>query len=166
VSSRSSSQVKHAEDCGCHECKRRRNEPSTQTCSACRKRRLCKQVVAYSEHVPGPKTYDPYYCVAECLALSPAERRMKRDEARATHKVKSPPLAWPIIGGPLDGKFAVPADFYSGRWRADGDGQYAEHKDYETFNAANGGNRRIGGKPTMIFVHASLLPRMIRGADR
>ncbi len=115
------------------------------------------------------RTWDPAYCLAECYGLSTDERRIRAENAREAARLKrraEPPLAWPVIGGPLDGKFAVPADFYSG-WRDTVGGRYAEHRNvYEEFNAARGGNRRIGGFPTMIFVHKPLCRGMIRGKDR
>lgn len=157
--------VKHAEDCACRQCKRNRNEPETEKCDFCLKRRVCKQVQVYTDNLQPGKlaTYDPHACLAQCFDLSPAERKKVNQEARAERKAKRqahPPLAWPIIGGPLDGSFAVPADFYD-------DGRYASlARDYNEFNAGHGGNRRIGGFPTMIFVHVSKTPGMIRGRDR
>lgn len=152
-----SAPITHAEDCKCRQCKRIRNEPETATCDSCGRRRLCRQVMRYQAH---PVTYDPYYCVAECLDMISAQREAKRKEMRDHRRIKAPPLAWPIIGGPLDGSYAVPSDFYWG-------GRYYEHnRDYTDWNAAHGGSRRIGGSPTMVFIHASLIRPTIRGADR
>jgi hypothetical protein len=111
------------------------------------------------------RTWSPDYCIKECLALSSEERAAKHDEMREQRSArKNPPLAWPIIGGPLDGKYAVPADFY--RYGSD-PGMYAEFAPaYEEFNCASGGYRRIGASPTMIFVFEELLKPMIRGRDR
>lgn len=158
--------IKHADDCNCRDCTTQRNEPVTETCSACRKRRLCKIDVAVSRdaltgRVP---TWSPRYCIAECLGLTVTERRAKYDEAQLNRRKEAPPLAWPIIGGPLDGKYAVPADFY--RYGSD-PGMYAEFATaYVEFNCASGGQRKIGAAPTMIFVFEELLKPMIRGRDR
>ncbi len=163
------SQIKHAEDCKCRECLAQRNDPVTDTCSACRKRRLCKIDVLMSRDPLTGKvpTWSPRYCIAECIDLTVDERKAKRAEAKKKRKVEEPRLAWPCIGGPLDGKYAVPLDFYTTHWADRERGRYAEYdNEYETFNSAGGGYKRIGGHPTMVFIHKSLLRPMIRGRDR
>lgn len=157
-----SSVVEHA---NCRECKRKRNLPTKMRCSCCGKTRKCQQVRAGNvEH-----TWDPWYCLMECLKLTSGERDIRRKNAQEfarQERLKHPPLAWPIIGGPLNGLFAVPRDFHTG-WRGEPDGRYAPHaRQYREFNSASGTSKRIGGFPSMIFVHTSLLPGMIRGRDR
>jgi hypothetical protein len=154
------SDVKHADDCKCSTCKRKRNEPEKYTCSCCGKQRLCKQVERGGS---GPRSYDPHYCIKECLNLTTTERRSRYEQAyRARRKKRqdAPPLAWPIIGGPLDGLYAVPADFW-------GEGRYQPHcREYAEFNSGSRSHKRIGASPSMVYIHRLLLKPMIRGADR
>jgi len=160
--------VKHAEDCSCRDCVAQRNEPVTESCSACRKRRKCKIDVAMSRDPLTGKvpSWAPRFC-SECLPLSVEERRAKTAEAKTKRREEEPPLAWPCIGGPLDGKYAVPLDFYDSHWADRKRGRYAEHQgEYEMYNGASGGYKRIGHRPTMVFIHRSLLKPMIRGRDR
>ena len=90
-------------------------------------------------------------------------------------------LAYPCIGGPLDGEHATTEDFYGyrpinpetkkpyrwnerqpdGRYSFERDeGMYAHLKnEYVEFNGSGGGGRKRIGMfpPSMIFVHKSLL---------
>jgi hypothetical protein len=167
------SAVKHAEDCACRTCKRRRNEPERARCDCCGRHRLCVQETR--DALDGPRTWDPHYCVKECLGLTGpqrAARRREADDARRAKRRDEPPIAFPVVGGPLGGKHAVPADFWSESGKP-GDkwyrppGRYAEHgREYDEYNAARGGHRRVGGAPTMIFVHRPLAGKLIRGRDR
>jgi hypothetical protein len=169
------SDIKHAEDCKCRQCVAQRNEPVTDTCSCCGKRRKCKYDVAMSRDKLTGKvpSWSPRYCVKECLGLTAAERQKKRDQIRQERRRnKEPALAYPIVGGPLDGRYAVFEDFYD-EYGSPGDnwyhpeGRYAAHDhEYEAFNANGGGRKRVGGSPTMIFVHKSKLKPLIRGRDR
>lgn len=71
---------------------------------------------------------------------------------------------YPIIGGPLDGKYANTKDFQR-EYRSPSDprfdqecGQYEEHRrDYTQYNAGG-----IHGGPSMVFLYVPTLPNIMR----
>ena len=89
-------------------------------------------------------------------------------------------LAYPCIGGPLDGEYATSEDFHGYRpinpetkkpyrygetppdgrysWQRD-EGMYAHLKhEYVEYNGSGGGSKRVGGfPPTMVYIHKSVL---------
>lgn len=81
-------------------------------------------------------------------------------------------FAYPVIGGPLDGQYAIVDDFKttSGKpgetWYREG-GIYGHlAKEYHEFNAGHGGRKVIGGFPSMVFLHDSLCRPLARPKDR
>lgn len=140
-----SNAIKHAEDCACRECKLQRNEPRTETCDCCGKRRLCKKVSA-DKLTRKLVSWSPDYCLKECFALSETERGVRCKQAREERRSR---VVYPIIGGPLDGQYAIPDDF--SRY---GEGKFADFSaSYATYNSA-GRNRR---DTSMIFLYVGLL---------
>jgi len=139
-------------------------ENETGTCSVCRRRR--KMVGP-----PDPKdgSFHYFYLCRECTALSPEERDAEKDrgERRVEERNLKSRKAYPIVGGPLDGEFALTIDFQSA-WGTPGDGKFYREggmyahlsREYFEYNSASRGN------PSMIFVHESCLPRQKRGRQR
>lgn len=125
-----------------------------QTCETCGKVRKC-----------WVKNRWRHYC-SECWPLTDEQRSEVYRQRRAERKPASR-FAYPIIGGPLDGEYATTFDFYRGGVTADSGGIYAAHAtEYAEFNAAGGGRRRIGGSPSMVFLHKSLLRPLISPRER
>lgn len=91
--------------------------------------------------------------------------------ARARQRSK---LAYPCVGGPLDGEHVLTDDFYE----ESGKPEYSWYRpaglyphlrtEYVEYNCAGGsGRKKIGGfPPTMIYVHKSLLKPLISGRER
>lgn len=154
---------------------------NVESCSVCRKRRVCEQskddadkTVGGEKHGPSRvPSWAPHYCLRECIKLTPAQRTAKRTEIReAQRKKPTAKFAYPIIGGPLDGEYAITSDFYSGSGK-EGDTYYRPEgiyyhlsRQYEEFNAAHGGRKVLGGSPSMVFIHTSLLKPLARPKDR
>ena len=123
------------------------------TCYVCRKRRQCARFNTY---------YDR--CI-ECYSLTNAEAETKNKEARANKKPRMK-IAYPCIGGPLDGLYAVHDDFYTG-YRDNPGGIYAHlRSEYIDYNGSWRGSKTIGSRPTMIYVHTSILKPLISAKDR
>jgi hypothetical protein len=138
----------------CPYCELERNEPQDAhrkgTCGTCGK---VRKLFKYNFY---------YYACSECIKLTASEKRKAQQtrEAAKQHG-ETARFAYPIVGGPLDGEYAITADFYRG-------GIY-EHLDrnYQVYNAARGGHKKIGGwPPTMIFIHSSLLQALARPKER
>lgn len=134
------------------------------TCGICRRvRRLVVEPCSWSD------VGYAWRC-AECRPLQGEERKAAAAEGEKRVKARNMKsrLAYPVIGGPLDGESALTTDFYSASsWSDRDEGMYAHLAgEYFEFNAASGGRKRVGGSPTMIFVHTSLLTPMKRGGDR
>jgi hypothetical protein len=102
--------------------------------------------------------------------LTADERRAKAEERkeRVRERTRKKKLAYPIVGGPLDGQHALTEDFESG-WRGEPEGMYYHlRSEYIEFNAAGGtGRKRAGGfPPSMIYVHKSVLKPLLAGRER
>lgn len=101
-----------------------------------------------------------HYC-DECAGLSEVQRKVVYAARRAAPTV--PRIAYPCVGGPLDGVHVVAADFREG-------GMYAHlSRSYVEYNRAGGGRGgpRIGQHPpTMIHVYREALPPLGRPAER
>lgn len=132
------------------------------TCGICRRvRRLVVEPCTWSEQGYAWRCAECRELTGDDLASAKAE-----GEERVTARNLKNRLAYPVIGGPLDGEHALTSDFESG-WRTKEPGMYHHLVgEYVEFNAASGGRRRIGGSPSMIFVHTSLLKPLKRRGDR
>lgn len=86
-------------------------------------------------------------------------------------------LAYPIVGGPLDGKHAITDDFsqYYQKYESDvwpkdmGAGIYKHLADeYVEYNIAGGArSKKVGSfPPSMVYIHKSLLKPLISPKDR
>jgi hypothetical protein len=97
-----------------------------------------------------------------CYDLTGAELDTVRKEAERLRNDRAAKarLAYPCIGGPLDGEHATTDDFAPGygepghKWYRQA-GMYGHlSREYVEFNRAGGGGRKkIGAPATMIFVH-------------
>lgn len=118
------------------------------TCEACGKVRKLGRLESWH-----------YYC-GECYGLTQEERDVMKRERRALGS--KPRIAYPIVGGPLDGEHAVTADF------EDRSGMYSHLSDqYVIYNCSSGGSKRIGGfPPSMIWIHRDLLKPLASPRDR
>lgn len=133
------------------------------TCDVCRRSRKLTRFERW------------YWRCTECFPLTgdALKQAIKEGKERVALRTAKARMAYPIIGGPLAGEHAVTTDFYrsSGQpgdtWYREG-GMYAHLADeYYEFNAASGsGHKRIGGSPTMIFVHRDLLAPLRSPRDR
>ena len=77
----------------------------------------------------------------ELEAVRKEAERLRRDRAAKAR------LAYPCIGGPLDGEHATTDDFYGGMYEH----LAASYVEFIRFN--RGGRKKIGAPATMIFVH-------------
>jgi len=110
-----------------------------------------------------------YYLCTECFPKVSSQDDVGRLRkfhypARKERNKKRSKLAYPIIGGPLDGEHAITDDMSSY-----GEALYKEvAREYVEFNAAGGsGGKRIGGfPPSMIYVHKSVLKPLISARTR
>jgi len=126
-------------------------------CYACDKRRIC---------VNGPSQWE-WYCKAECAGMTEDERSARATQAineRNAMPPKAPRFAYPIIGGPYDGLYGTTEQM--NHWRDDQSKFGAHSKEYREFNAAGySGKKKVGGKPSMVFIHDSLLKPLIAGGE-
>jgi len=83
-------------------------------------------------------------------------------------KKRGPRFAYPCIGGPLDGLYATTQDFYGASSWSDRDEGIYHHlrNEYYEYNSGYGARKRIGGHPSMVFIHKSLLKPLISPKDR
>jgi len=95
-------------------------------------------------------------CFPQVKCRSDVARLRKQREKKQRSKV-----AYPIIGGPLDGQYAITDDFYH-------DGIFANvEREYIDYNCASHGGKTIGSNPpSMLWIHKSLLKPIISGRDR
>jgi hypothetical protein len=162
----------------------------TGTCDGCgKKRKLTKpadrtQEVMYdaqgrrlllssAEHAARHKQLIHYYWLcSECFPKVNHQDDIAKLRKEREPKERKARFAYPIIGGPLDGEYATTDDFYPERGKPDSyyyrpGGLYGHlDREYAEFNAASGGNKKLGGSPTMVFIHKSLLKPLISPRDR
>jgi hypothetical protein len=103
-----------------------------------------------------------YWLCSECFPQVKSQADIRRLRSTRVKRPRSK-LAYPIIGGPLDGEHAITDDMSTY-----GDALYkdAAHEYFE-FNGAGRGRKRVGGfPPTMIYVHKSLLKPLISARER
>jgi hypothetical protein len=144
----------------------------TTTCDGCSRRRKCTR--------PGATGIRFYWLCTECNPRVKEQSdisklRKEHGPARRARNAKRSKLAYPVIGGPLDGYSATTDDFHSGQGKP-GDSWFREDgmymhlaNEYMEYNGAHGGYRskRVGGfPPSMIYVHKSLLRPLISGRTR
>lgn len=131
-----------------------------QVCDVCKRSRKCKRVGS---------TYE-FRC-GECMDLPSVALAEARDlgKERVKQRTEAAKKAYPCIGGPLDGMFAMVSDFHraygtpDSRWYSEG-GMYAHlANEYLEYNASSRHNR---GSSSMIYVHTSLIKQPVRGRDR
>lgn len=153
-------------------------KPKVRTCDGCGRRRQCekpenrtmevmhhpdgrKKLLTPSEHKEAFNLLIHFYWLcSECLPKVKTQA-----DIAALRKAREPKMrakvAYPILGGPLDGQSAITDDMYS-------DGMYAAvAREYVEYNSAGAGGKRIGSNPpSMLWIHRSLLRPIIAGRDR
>lgn len=144
-----------------------------ETCDCCGRRRICQvEKVQYGAKTTWIATR--HYCLKECAYLTVSERKKKSAESRLERKKNPrPKIAYPIIGGPLDGEYAATVDFEkewkssNPEWAREG-GMYAHLSDeYLQFNRSGGYSKRIGSfPPSMVYIHKSVLKPLASPKDR
>lgn len=134
-----------------------------RACSVCRKTRNCSQSMDDADNLTRVlNNWAPYYCLKDCLNLTPTQRAAKRKEVREAKQLEGPKprFAYPVIGGPLDGQYATTFDFYN-------DGIYHHlTREYFEYNSAFGSRSKIGARPSMVIIHSSVLRPLIAPRNR
>jgi hypothetical protein len=122
-----------------------------------------RRYLTTAEHHEAHKKLIHYYWLcSECFPKVETQADIAALRRARAPKPRAPRFAYPVIGGPLDGESATTADF------EDKGGMY-EHlaREYHQFNSASGRSaKRIGGYPSMIFLHTSLIRPLIAPRDR
>jgi hypothetical protein len=120
-----------------------------------------------------------YRLCSECLPKVSTKDDLIKLRQERPKKERRARFAYPCVGGPLDGEYATTDDMIPtmiaardyGKWKK-GDiiregGLYGHiAHEYHEYNASHGSAKKIGSKPSMIFIHNSLLKPLISPKDR
>lgn len=134
------------------------------TCGVCGKVRKLKRFKQW------------YWRCSECFDLP--EEEAKAIFTQRKMQPRKPRLAYPCIGGPLDGEHATTVDFMRAQRKYNyetkefievaPEGMYNHlATEYIEYNCAGGSSKTIGGwPPSMIFIHRDSLPALASPKDR
>jgi hypothetical protein len=141
------------------------------TCDGCGKRRKLTHPEKKQGLVRAGEEISYYGLCSECFPLihNQADVVERRKTTRQERPKRRPSIAYPCIGGPLDGQHALTSDFekptaekFRGNsWFREG-GMYGHLADeYLEYNSSRSGAKRQGGwPPSMVFLHKTIVPAL------